>query len=118
MKTVGRILIILMAVLIVVSATYAIAQTSSAQALVGQPMGLGASEDRLPPNGQNNLAGETNGRPEDSHEGGGLETVGQNLLKITAVIVAVQVLWSIGRRVKQTVALLTRKDRSALSRSV
>jgi hypothetical protein len=41
MKTLGRILIILLAAAIVLGGTYALLQTSAAQALVGQPMGQG-----------------------------------------------------------------------------
>ena len=39
MKTLGHILIILIAALMVIGVTYAISQTATAQALVGQPMG-------------------------------------------------------------------------------
>ena len=57
MKTLGRILIILIAALIVIGATYALSQTTASQALVGQPMGQGEAGDRSAPsdfaNGQN-----------------------------------------------------------------
>lgn len=123
MKTLGRILIILIAVFVVVGATYAISQTAAVQALVGQPMERGAAGDRPAPpdfaSGQNNPAGEMNGRPAGGREGGGgqIETLGRNLLKLGAIVVAVQVLWPIGRRVKLTIASLVRKNRSNVRRT-
>lgn len=124
MRTLGRILIILVAALMVIGAAYVISQTAAAQALAGQPMEIGAAGDQPAPpvlaNGQNNLTGEVNGRTAGEREGGAgsLETLGRNLLKLGAIIVAVQVLWSIGRRLKLVATSLARKDRSTLSHSV
>jgi len=104
MKTVGHILMILIAVLLVIGATYALSQTTAVSALVGQPMGVGASEEQSAPagfaNGQNNPGGAINGRPEGGREGG-LETLGQNLLKIAVIVMAVQMVWSIGQRMRR-----------------
>jgi hypothetical protein len=104
MKTVGRILIILMVALIVVGATYAVSQASATQALIGQPIGQGASEDRPAlsgfANGQNAPAGEMRGSEREGR-GGSFEIVWQNLLKIAAVVMVVQIVWSIGQRMKR-----------------
>jgi hypothetical protein len=99
MKALGRILIILFAAAVVMGGAYALLQTSAAQALVGQPMGVGGDRQSPPgfANGQDNQAGAMIGRPEGGREGSGLDTLGQNLLKIVAIVVAVQGLWSIGR---------------------
>jgi hypothetical protein len=96
MKTPGRILIILLVAAIVVGGTYALLQTSWAQALAGQPMGSG-SENRNRPalsdfaNGQGAPTGEMRGS-------GSWETVGRNLLEIVVIVATVQGVWSIGRR--------------------
>jgi len=51
-------------------------------------------------NGQGAPAGEMR----SNHEGqvGSWETVGRNLLQITAIVAVVQVLWSIKRRIKRS----------------
>jgi hypothetical protein len=64
-------------------------------------------------NGQSALSNETD-RPEGR---GGFETLGQNLLKIAAIVAVVQVLWSIGRWVKLAMASSLRKSRLSPSRS-
>ena len=122
MKTAGHILIILIAALVVAGATYAISQTAAAQTLTGNATEMGQTEDRPAPsdlvNGQSALPNELSGRPDGGPEGrGGLETLGQNLLKIAVIVAAVQVLWSIGRWMKLATAALTRKDRLNPSRS-
>jgi heme A synthase len=118
MKTLGRILIILIVAFIVTGATYAILQTAVAQALTGNATEMGQMEDRPAPsdfaNGQSALSNELGGRLEGR---GGLVTLEQNLLKIAAIVAAVQVLWSIGRRLKLATASLVRQDRLKPSRS-
>jgi hypothetical protein len=54
-----------------------------------------------------------NGRPARGRDGGAglIETLGRNLLKLGAIIVVVQVLWSIGRRLKLSIAALVWKER-------
>jgi hypothetical protein len=93
MKTLGRILIILLAAAIVSGGAFALLQTSAAQALVGQPIGSSSENGNrpAPPDFANGQGGGHDDR------GGSWATVGQNLLEIAAIIVAVQVLWSIGR---------------------
>ena len=119
MKTLGRILIILIAAFIVAGATYALSQTTVVSALVGQPMGGGESEGRSGPpdqaNGASGQPGAMNGRSEG--RGGSWETVGRNLLYLAAIVAAVQVLWSSGRRLKLATASPVRKDRLHPSRS-
>jgi hypothetical protein len=100
MKTLGRILIILLAAAIVLGGTYALLQTSAAQALVGQPMGQGELTGQSGPpdlaNGQGAQLGEVRGGDREGR-GGSWETVGRNLLQIIAIVAVVQVVWSIGR---------------------
>ena len=124
MKTPGRILIILLAAAIVIGGTYVLLQTSAAQALVGQPMGSDGENGKRPTppdfaNGQAASAGETRGGPGGDHDerGGSWTTVGRNLFQIAAIVAAVQVVWSIGRRLKRTVTSSTRRNRLDLSRS-
>ena len=118
MKTLGRILMILIAALAVIGATYALSQTTVFSALVGQPMGGSELEGRSGPpdfaNGQNAQPGEMRGGPDGS--GGSWGTVGRNLLEIAAIVAAVQLLWSIGRWLKRTAAAPTRSDRLNPSR--
>jgi hypothetical protein len=92
MKTLGRILIILLAAAIVIGGAYALLPSSAGQALVGQPIGSGSENGNrvAPPDFANGQAGH------DEH-GGSWTTVAQNFLEIAAVVVAVQVVWSIGR---------------------
>jgi hypothetical protein len=117
MKTLGRILIILIAALAVIGATYALSQTSAVLALVSQPMGEGSENGNRPArpdfaNGQGAPAGEMRG----DHDGGGgsWETVGRNLIQIAAIVAAVQVVWSIGRKIKRSAE---RHNRAAVGRS-
>jgi hypothetical protein len=123
MKTLSRILIILLAALSVIGATYAFSQTTVFSALVGQPVGEGELEGRSGPpdfaNGQGAPADESGLRREGGPEGrgGSWETVGRNLLEIAVIVAAVQVLWSIGRWLKRTATSLTRKNRLDPSRS-
>ena len=122
MKTLGRILTILIAALTVIGATYALSQTTAFLALVGQPMGRGELEGRSGPpdfaSGQGAPVGEPGfsreGGPED--RGGSWETVGRNLLEIAAIVAVVQLLWSIGRWLRRTTASPMRKDRLNLRR--
>lgn len=105
MKTLGRILIILLTAAIVIGGTYALLQTSAAQALVGQPIGPGGENGQRPTppdfaNGQGAPRGEMRGDHEG--QGGSWETVGRNLLQIAALVAAVQVVWSIGRWIKRS----------------
>ncbi len=108
MKTLGRILIILLAAAMVIGGVYALAQTSTAQTLVGQPIGQGGPDIQGGFEGQTGTSDFTNGQgglPGGDREGhgGSWVTVGQNLLEIAAVVAAVQVVWSIGRMIKQSV---------------
>jgi hypothetical protein len=120
MKTLGRILIILLAAAIVIGGTYALLQSSAAQALVGQPIDSGSENGNRPTspgfaNGQGASAGEMHSG--DRERGSGSwETVGRNLLQLVAVIAVVQVLWSIGRWLKRTVASLAQKNRLSPNR--
>ena len=123
MKTLGRILIILLAAAVVIGGAVALLQTSPAQALVGQPMGRGELEGRSGPpdfaNSQGAPAGEPGFRQGGGPEGrsGSWESVGRNLLEIAAIIAAVQIVWSIGRRLKLAKASLVRKGRLNPKRS-
>ncbi len=118
MKMLGRILIILLAAAIVIGGAYALLQTSTAQALVGQPTGQGNFEGQAGQpdfaNGQTASLGE--GR-RNRESGGSWATVGRNLLEMVAIIGAVQVLWSIGRRLKRTGAMLARKNQLKVTHS-
>ncbi len=115
MKTLGRILIVLLVALIVISAVYALAQTSAVRALVDQPMDSGSPGDRPMPsgfaNGQGEPTGELVNRPEGGSEGrDGWQTLAQNLLKMAVVVAVVQVLWSIGRWVQRMSTSFVRKN--------
>ena len=116
MKTLGRILIILLAAAIVIGGTYALSQTTAFSTLVGQPMGEGESTGRSGPpdftNGQGAPAGEMRG--DHDGRGGSWETAGRNLLQIAAIVAAVQVVWSIGRWIKRSAE---RHNRVAVGRS-
>lgn len=120
MKTVGRILIILLAAAVIIGGTYALLQTSAGQALVGQPMGEGETGERPAPpdlaDGTSALPSEAGERPAGGSEGSGgsWETVGRNLLQIVAIVAAAQVLWSIGRMIKR---MAKKHHRLQLSRS-
>jgi hypothetical protein len=109
MKTLGRILIILLAAAIVIGGTYALSQTPAFAALIGQPLGEGETGERPAPpdlaDGQSALPGEVGERPTGGPEGSGgsWETMGRNLLQLAAIVVAVQVGWSIGRQIKRLV---------------
>jgi hypothetical protein len=121
MKTLGRILIILLVAAIAVGGTYALLQTSLAQALTGQALGSGGENGKRPAlsdfaNGQGAPAGEMGGGDHESRSGS-WETVGRNLLEIAAIVAAAQVAWSIGRWLKRTAAALIRKDRLNPGRS-
>lgn len=110
MKTLGRILIILLAAALVIGGTYALLQTSAGQSLVGQPMGQGGENGNLPTppdfaDGQGAPTDDRRGGREGN--GGSWATVAQNFLEVAAVVVATQVAWSIGRRIKR----LTEKPR-------
>jgi|GEM_PF-4932336 len=119
MKTLGRTLFILIAALIVSGAFYALSQTITFSALVGQPMGSNSITGQA---GSPDFANEQGRVPGDvrdgDHEGGGgsWETVGRNLLQIAALVAAVQVVWSIGRWLKRTAASLTQKNRLSPNR--
>jgi hypothetical protein len=117
MKTVGRILIILLAAAIVMGGTSALLQTSAAQALVGQPMGEGSENGNRPAppdfaNGQGAPAGEMRGN--HAGQGGSWETVIRNFLVMAVIIGAVQGVWTMGRRIKRSAA---RHNRMQWSRS-
>jgi hypothetical protein len=117
MKTLGRILIILLAAAIVIGGTYALSQTAAFSALVGQPMGEGGENGNRPArpdfaSRQGTPTGEMRGDHEG--QGGSWETVGRNLIQIAAIVAAVQVVWSIGRKIKRSAE---RHNRVAVSRS-
>jgi hypothetical protein len=105
MKTLSRIVMILIAALVVAGAAYALSQTTPFSAVTGQPPGVG--ERPAPPDQASStnglptgFSGEREGGPAGGPVGGGgsFETLGRNLLIMAALIAAVQVLWSIGRR--------------------
>src|SRR5512139_2259112 len=115
MKTLGRILIILLVAAIVAGGTYALLQPSAGQALAGQPTGSDSDNGNGPAlsdlaNGQGAPTGEMRGGDHEGR-GGSWETLGQNLLIMAALIAAVQVLGSIERRLKLAGASLVRKGR-------
>jgi large-conductance mechanosensitive channel len=114
MKTLGRILIILLAAAIVIGGAYALLQSSAGQALVGQPIGLGGENGNRPDfaNGQDAQFGERRGERE-GHGGSWAEVV-SNFIKIAVVVVAVQVVWSIGRTIKRSAE---KRHRLQVSRS-
>lgn len=122
MKPLGRILIILIAAFVVIGATYALSQTTAVSTLIGQPQGMGelAGPSGSPDwaNGASGQPGAVNSRPEGGPEGrgGSWETVGRNLLYIAAIVVAVQVLWSSGRRLKRAIASPARRNQLSPSR--
>jgi hypothetical protein len=109
MKILGRIVIILLAATIVIGGTYALLQTSAAQALVGQPMGQsGIAGPSAPPDFANGQGAARGGNHEGS--GGSWETVERNLLEIAAIIMAVQLVWSIGQRLKRAAERTNRRQ--------
>ncbi|HTP11254.1 MAG TPA: hypothetical protein VMP08_23525 [Anaerolineae bacterium] len=120
MKTLGRILIILIAAAIVIGGTYTLSQTSAAQALVGQPIGQGQLAGRSEPldfaNGQSASASIA-GFHQEGDRSGSWDTVIRNLIEMVMIVAAVQLAWSIGRWLKRKAASLTRKDRLNLSRT-
>jgi hypothetical protein len=114
MKTVGRILIILIAALAVIGATYALSQTSAVLALVSQPMGEGSVNGNRPTPSDfaNGPQGEMRGDREG--QGGSWETVIRNFIMMALIVGAVQVVWSIGRWIKRSAE---RHHRVAVGRS-
>jgi hypothetical protein len=117
MKTLGRILIILLAAAIVIGGTYALLQTSAAQALVGQPIGFGGENGNRPArpdfaSGQGRSTGEMRGDHEG--QGGSWATVIRNFVMMAVIVAAVQVVWSIGRWIKRSAE---RRHRLLVSRS-
>lgn len=124
MKTISRIFILLVAVFIVVGMTYAISQTTAAQALIGNQLGRDQNEGPALPaefaSGQGNLPSGVSGRPEGGSEAGGSQviTLGRNLLIIGVIIFAVQLLRSIGRQLKRITAFTALKARPNLNRNI
>ena len=104
MKTLGRILIILLVALTLVGVTYALSQTTAASALAGQSMG---DRPTPPSNGQGTFTGEPNG---GEQSGLAWQSVLENLLKMVGIVALVQVLWFIGRRITQISATSKRKN--------
>ena len=100
MKTLGRILIILLVAAIVIGGAYALLQTSAGQALVGQPMGQAGLDSQA---GSPDFANGQGGRQGDEHGSGSWTAVLNNLIEIAAVIIGVQVVWTIGRQIKRLV---------------
>ncbi len=105
MKTLGRIVIILLVAMLVVGGTYALLQTHAAQGLVVQPMsGNGFQGQFGQPdfaNGQGAPAVDVRGGDHQAN-GGSWTTVVSNLVEMIAVIAAVQGVWSIGRWIKRS----------------
>jgi hypothetical protein len=117
MKTLGRILIILLVAAVVIGGTYALLQTSAGQALVGQPMGqTGLDGQARPPDFANGQNGMTNMERGGDHEGGSgtWETMVRNLFEMALIVAAVQVVWTIGRKIKR---LAEKSQRLQVSRS-
>jgi hypothetical protein len=113
MKTFGRIVIILIAALMIIGATYAISQMTATQALVGQPMGQSGIEGQAgPPNFANGQGAARGG--DHGGSGGSWEAVRRNLLEMMVIVAAVQGLWMIGRRIKRTAE---KNNRAQWSRS-
>ncbi len=107
MKTLGRILIILLVTLMVIGVTYALSQTTAASTLASQAMG---DRPTLPSNGQGIFTGEHSGGPGGEQSGMAWQTVLENLLKMSVIVAIVQVLWFIGRRITQISATSKRKN--------
>jgi hypothetical protein len=105
MKTISRILILLAAAFIVIGMTYAISQTTAAQALIGSQRrdnrNAGLATEFA--NGQGNLPSVVSGRSEGSPQTGDslVMTLGRNLLIMGMIIFSVQLLWSIGRQLQR-----------------
>ena len=121
MKTAGRILIILFAAAVVIGVSAAVLQTSAAQTLAGQPMASGSENGNHPAlsdfaSGQGAPTGEMRGGDHEGR-GGSWKIVGRNLLEIAAIVAAVQIVWSIGRRLKWANASHVRADRLNPNRS-
>lgn len=111
MKTLGRILIILLAAAIVIGGTYALSQTTAFSALAGRPMGESESEERpTPPD----FADGQGVRGEREGNSGSWTTVARNLIAVTLIVAAVQIVWSIGRRIKRSAE---KRNRLQVSRS-
>jgi hypothetical protein len=100
MKTLGKILMILIAALVVIGAAYALVQTTTLQMSVGQSESSGQiapsnfANEQFPPSGELDRGG-----PEGRT--GSFETVVRNLLIIAALIAVVQGVWTIGKRVNK-----------------
>ncbi len=115
MKTIGRIVILLVAAFIVVGVTYALSQTAMAQALIGNRMGPDGNAGQALPaefgSGQGSLPGAVTGRPDGGPDGGGFQaaTLGQNLLMVGTVVVVVQLLRLFGLELKSIAAGATQK---------
>jgi hypothetical protein len=113
MKTVGQILIILIAALLVIGAAYALSQTATVSALVGQPMNQSSVEGQSgPPDFANGQGAARGGDHEGS--GGSWAIVGRNLLEMVVIVAAVQGVWAIGRRIQR---VAERNNRLAVGRS-
>jgi hypothetical protein len=94
MKTLGRIVIILVAALMVAGVAYAALSAAGS----GQPIGQGESSGRpTPPDQANGFSSERIDRGHD--QAGSFETVVSNFLMIAVVVVIVQGVWAIGRTV-------------------
>ncbi len=124
MKTIGRILILLVAAFIVISVTYAVSQTTAVQSMTGNQMEPDGNEGQALPaelgSGQGSLPGDVTSRPAGGPEGGSFQvvTLGRNLLIVGTVVLVVQVLWLIGRQLKSIKVSTTLKVRPNPNRNI
>ncbi len=120
MKTIGRILILLIAAFIVVGVTYAISQTTAAQSLIGNHIGPDENIGQALPaefeSGQGSLADGVSGGPESS--GSLVVTLGRNLLIMGTMVLVVQLLRLFGRELKSIAAATTLKGGPTLNRNL
>jgi hypothetical protein len=119
MKTIGRILSLLITAFVVIGVTYAISQTTAAQSLIGNQIGPDGNEGRALPaelgSGQGNLPAGVSGRLEEG--GSPVVTLGRNLLIVGTMVLVVQLLRLFGRELKSIAAATPWKGGPTLNRS-
>ena len=124
MKTISRILILLVAAFIVIGMTYAISQTTAAQVLIGNQMRPDRNASQALStefeSDQGNLPSVVSDRPEGGPAAGGSQvtTLGRDLFIMGVIIFAVQLLRSIGRQLKRITAFTALKARPNLNRNI
>ncbi len=99
MKTLGRIVMILIAVLVVVGVAYAALSSLGNGQSNEQGEAIGQSNPPTQMIGSNSFAGERIDRGHD--QGGSLETVASNFMIIAAIIFVVQGVWVMVRTINK-----------------